>query len=155
MSESRFRVPIDEVVDRITRATAGGSLSATPQPQGPPLAPSRVAVGVRDPESNICADDIIDIVTGPLGVTLIQVRIPPEQTVPLQLPVEGRNDDIIVASDGAERDGGIVSIEVTDSTQFFLGPASNPICLSGADGLSAARDALLDRDANRIHPESE
>ena len=155
MSESRFRVPLDEVVDHFTRATAGGSLSATRQPEEPPCAPSRVSVGVREPALNICADDIIDIVTGPLGFTLIQARIPPELTVPLQLPVEGRNDDIVVASDRAERDGGIVSIEVTDSTQFFFGPASNPIRLSGADGLSAASDVLRDRDADGTHPGSE
>lgn len=108
-------------------------------------------IRVRDAATNTYAEDIIDVVTGPLGLTVIHARIPVEHTLPLQIPTGTPNDDIIFASDVAERNGGVISIDVTDETAFFIGPYSNPIRLYGEDGVAAARE-ILARQSSTVSP---
>ncbi|MGI8546883.1 MAG: hypothetical protein ACR2M1_06040 [Gemmatimonadaceae bacterium] len=127
---------------RVAR-NAEASIPANPAPA--------FGVRIRDAATNIYAEHIINIVTGALGFTVIHARVPFESTLPLNLPTGTPNDDIINESDSAERNGGIVSIDVTDETQFFIGSYSNPIRLYGEDGVAAVRD-FLDRTATEAPP---
>ena len=124
--------------------TARRNSSVTP---GAPVPAPAFGVRVRDAASNAYSEHIIDVVTGPLGYTTVHARIPFESTVPLQLPMGTENDDLIRASDEAEARGGVVSIDVTDETVFFIGSPSNPVRLYGADGVAAAREFLERQDA--------
>lgn len=107
------------------------------------MSDSTSGVRVRDPQTEMHAEDIIDINTGPLGLTVVHARVPIERTAPLQIALGTPNDDIIFDSDAAElRGGGVLSIDVTDQTTFEFGPRTNPLRLRGADGIEAALDHL-------------
>ncbi len=124
-----------------SRRRAPSSGSIVTRNAAVPVAPA-FGVRVRDAATNTYSEHIVDIVTGPLGFTVIHARVSVEDTIPLELPTGTENDDIIHKSDAAERNGGIVSIDVTDETQFFIGPHGNPIRLYGDDGVEAAREFL-------------
>lgn len=104
---------------------------------------SGFGVRVRDSATNTYAEHIINnVITARRGFTVIYAGVPLESTTPLQIATGTPNDDIIHESDAAERKGGVVSIDVTDETQFFIRPYRSPVRLYLEDSVAAARDFL-------------